>query len=235
MNATAEFAPWLGVFETLRVVKGVPLFVAEHRAELERAMAALGLKSDADFEAARDALPEVSGRWRWIVTQQDAGTLFTEEVPAPQELLGMVISPVRVGANNWDARFKTVSYLSHAQAGKLAKSSEAVLLNENGEVASAARANIFWRRGNQLFTPAHEAGCRCGVVRDFVLKQEKVEVGLFPLKDLQAADEIFVTNSIRGILSINALEGRTLKDFSSAEKLREIYTKAVSAMVEAKA
>jgi len=47
----------MGVFETLRVIKGKPLFVAEHLAEMQRAMDALGLKSDADFEAARAGLP----------------------------------------------------------------------------------------------------------------------------------------------------------------------------------
>src|SRR5471030_2359057 len=76
---SGDFAPWLGVFETLRVVNGVPLFVAEHRLELGRAMDALGLKSEFDFEQARAGLPPLSGRWRWIVTPKETRTLFTEE------------------------------------------------------------------------------------------------------------------------------------------------------------
>ena len=56
-----------------------------------------------------------------------------------------------------------------------------------------------------LFTPAHEAGCRCGVVRAFVLNARKVETGQFPLSDLLEADEIFLTNSMKGIVSVNAL------------------------------
>src|SRR5277367_3839574 len=117
MKTSVDFAPWLGVFETLRVVDGVPLFMVEHRAELARAMEALGLKSEFDFEQARAGLPPLSGRWRWAVTPEGTRTLFTEEDKFAPEPVAVSVSPVRVGSCNWDARFKTLSYLSHAQAG----------------------------------------------------------------------------------------------------------------------
>ena len=222
-NVADEFAPWLGVFETLRVVNGVPLFVAEHRTELSRAMDALGLKSEADFEQARAGLPPLSGRWRWIVTPEETRTLFSEEETASAEPLALSVSPVRVGSCNWDARFKTLSYLSHAQAWKTAATPEVVLLNEHGHVASASRGNIFWRRREKVFTPAHEAGCRCGVVRAFVCQQIKVETGHFPLGDLLEADEIFLTNSLKGIVSVNRIADLTLDTSSLANALREVY------------
>jgi branched-subunit amino acid aminotransferase/4-amino-4-deoxychorismate lyase len=229
MNAIGEFAPWLGVFETLRVVDGVPLFMAEHRMELARAMEALELKSEFDFEQARAGLPMVSGRWRWIVTPEETRTLFSEEKTASAEPLALSVSLVRVGSYNWDARFKTVSYLSHIQAWKTAATPEVVLLNEQGHVTSASRGNIFWRRGDRVFTPAHEAGCRCGVVRGFISTRQKVETGHFPLSDLLAADEIFVTNSMKGIVSVNDMQGRSLGAFPCADKLREAYAESVAA------
>jgi len=233
MKAPVDFAPWLGVFETLRVIDGQPLFFAEHRAELGRAIEALGLKSDADFEQARAGLPPLSGRWRWIVTPEETRTLFSEEAAVTVGPLALSVSPVRVGSCNWDARFKTLSHLSHAQAWKTAATPEVILLNEQGQVASASRANIFWRRGEDVFTPAHEAGCRCGVVRAFVCKRQKVETGCFPLSDLLEADEIFLTNSLKGIVSVNSVEGRSLKAFPCADKLREVYAEAVAAQLRA--
>ena len=224
-----EFAPWLGVFETLRVIDGVPLFASEHRAELGRAMEALGIKTAANFEKAGTALPKLSGRWRWIVTPEESRTLFTEEAIVSDEPLTLAVSPVRVGSQNWDARFKTVSYLTHAQAVTMAKTGDVVVLNEQGEIASAARGNIFWRRGSRLFTPAHGAGCRCGVVRGFVLAQMKVKCGHFPLSDLAEADEIFVTNSMKGIVSVKAFQRRALKAYPVADQLRSMYALAVAA------
>jgi branched-subunit amino acid aminotransferase/4-amino-4-deoxychorismate lyase len=225
---TPEFAPWLGVFETLRVVRGKPLFLDEHGAELRRAMLALGLTRDVDLHIALSSMP---GRLRWIVTATEARTLFTEEEIPAVEAIRIGVSPVRVGSANWDARFKTISYLSHAQARREAATPEVVLLNEHGHVASAASSNIFWRRGERLFTPAHEAGCRCGVVRGFVLGQEKVEAGHFPLSDLLAADEVFLTNSMRGIISVSRVEGMALSSSEAADKLRAAYEAEVARQV----
>jgi len=230
-KGTADFAPWLGVFETLRVVDGKPLFFPEHRVELTRAMDQLGLTSNTDFAAEASTLPMKNGRWRWIVTREETRTLFTEEESVAQEPVALSVSPVRVGSCNWDARFKTLSYLSHAQAWKTAATPEVVLLNEHGHVASASRGNIFWRQGEKLFTPAHEAGCRCGVVRGFVLQQVGVEQGHFPVAELVQADEIFLTNSMKGIVSVNGVEGRSLTAFPCADKLRKAYAEAVAAQL----
>ena len=230
-KASGDFAPWLGVFETLRVLNGAPLFLAEHRAELAHAMEALGLKSEFDFERAAIALPPLSGRWRWIVTPEETRTLFSEEETASAEPLALSVSPVRVGSCNWDARFKTLSYLSHAQAWKTAATPEVILLNEHGHVASVSRANIFWRRREKLFTPAHETGCRCGVARAFVCTRQKVETGHFPLRNLLEAEEIFLTNSMKGIVSVNGVEGRPLTAFPCADRLREAYAMAVAAQL----
>ena len=227
----APFAPWLGVFETLRVIDGKALFFAEHRVELDRAMETLGLKTKANFEKACAGLPKLSGRWRWLVTPQETRTLFTEESVVAVEPVGLSVSPVRVGSCNWDARFKTVSYLTHVQAGRMASTAEAILLNEHGVIASAARGNVFWRRGDRVFTPAHEAGCRCGVVRAFVLAQQKVKTGHFPLSDLADADEIFVTNSMKGIVSVRNFQRRARRDYSLANRLRATYSLAVAAQI----
>jgi branched-subunit amino acid aminotransferase/4-amino-4-deoxychorismate lyase len=227
---TLEFAPWLGVFETLRVIDGVPLFVREHRAELQRAATALGLNVQLDLARAVADLSGRSGRWRWMATPHETRALFSDEQIFPNVKLGVAISTVRVGSQNWDARFKTVSYLAHIQALRMGPAPEMVLLNEHGHVASAARANIFWRKGRRLYTPAHEAGCRCGVVRGFVLAQGAVEEGHFTVDELVGADEIFLTNSLRGIVSVDALEGEARTDFSRADKLRQKYEQAIQAM-----
>jgi branched-subunit amino acid aminotransferase/4-amino-4-deoxychorismate lyase len=230
-----EFAPWLGVFETLRVVRGVPLFVAEHYAELMRAAAALGLAVRFDPAKAQGELPRAeSGRWRWIVTPEGTHTLFSREDVRPPSAVEIAVSPVRVGSANWDARFKTVSYLAHAQARRMAATPEVVLLNEHGHVASAASANIFWRKGERLFTPAHEAGCRCGVMREFVLWREKAEAGHFLLGEVMEADEIFLTNSLRGIVSVTRIEDRAVLGTATADRLRKAYDDMVARALEDK-
>jgi branched-chain amino acid aminotransferase/4-amino-4-deoxychorismate lyase len=223
-----EFAPWLGVFETVRVIDGVPLFAREHEAELRRAAEALGLPVELDLSALAENLPAKSGRWRWVARPSGTETFFVEEEPLAAAPVDLLLSQVRVGSQNWDARFKTVSYLSRVQALREARTAgEVVLLNEHREVASAARANIFWRRGRRLYTPAPEAGCRCGIVRGFILHRREVEEGGFAYEDLLEADEIFLTNSMRGIVSARELDGRPLPTFDAADELRAEYEKAM--------
>jgi branched-subunit amino acid aminotransferase/4-amino-4-deoxychorismate lyase len=70
------------------------------------------------------------------------------------------------------------------------------------------------------------------VVRAFVLGRLEVEIGHFPLSHLQEAEEIFLTSSIRGIASVNALPGCALADFSTANKLRAAYEEAIVVQLE---
>ena len=92
-------------------------------------------------------------------------------------------------------------------------------------MAGVAGGNLFWRRGDQLFTPAVEVGCRAGVMRGWVHRMTATTEGSFPLEGLARADEIFWTNSLRGIVSINEFSGRSLADFSQAAALRRHYAR----------
>jgi len=138
-----------------------------------------------------------------------------------------------VGSYNWDARFKTLSYLSHAQAWKMKTTDEVILLNEYGIMASTSRCNLFWRTGDQIFTPAHESGCRRGVIRAFVSKLHNDRSGHHPPTDLLESDEIFLTNSMKGIVSVHAIKGREFHRFPTADELRENLQEEIDAQIAA--
>jgi 4-amino-4-deoxychorismate lyase len=72
----------------------------------------------------------------------------------------------------------------------------ALLLNKNGNICETASGNIFWIKDNILYTPSLELELVAGTMREKVLELwdgEKDE-GIFTLKDLQAADEVFMSN-----------------------------------------
>jgi branched-subunit amino acid aminotransferase/4-amino-4-deoxychorismate lyase len=52
------------------------------------------------------------------------------------------------------------------------------------------------------------------------------------LDDLLEADEIFLTNSIKGIVSVNEVQGRSMEAFPSADTLRDEYAQAVAAQLK---
>ena len=83
-----------------------------------------------------------------------------------------------------------------------------LLLNDNKNVIEAIQGNIFMLTGNKLITPPVSEGCLNGVMRKQILtlarKIENLEVveEIISPFDLQKADELFITNVIRGIQPI---------------------------------
>ena len=80
-----------------------------------------------------------------------------------------------------------------------------LLINDDKNVIEALNGNLFMLMGNKLITPPISEGCLNGVMRKQVLalarKIESLEVVEEPISpfDLQKADELFVTNVIKGI------------------------------------
>ena len=83
-----------------------------------------------------------------------------------------------------------------------------ILLNDSKNVVEALQGNIFMLLGNKLITPPVSEGCLNGVMRKQILglakkiaNLEVVEEVISPF-DLQKADELFITNVIKGIQPI---------------------------------
>jgi len=98
-----------------------------------------------------------------------------------------------------------------------------LLINDDKNVIEALNGNLFMLMGNKLITPPISEGCLNGVMRKQILalakKIETIEVeetSISPF-DLQKADELFITNVIRGIQPITKYrkkeyETKTAKD-----------------------
>jgi branched-chain amino acid aminotransferase len=77
---------------------------------------------------------------------------------------------------------------------------EAVLLNLDGYLTEGTTSNIFFMKGKRIYTPALPCGLLEGVTRGLVIKLARragfqVKEGRYALKDLRAADEIFLTST----------------------------------------
>ena len=83
-----------------------------------------------------------------------------------------------------------------------------LLLNDSKNVIEALQGNLFMLKGNRLITPPVSEGCLNGVMRKQILSLAKtmgnievVEEVISPF-ELQKADELFITNVIKGIQPI---------------------------------
>ncbi|HSD06932.1 aminotransferase class IV [Flavobacterium sp.] len=92
-----------------------------------------------------------------------------------------------------------------------------ILLNDGKNVVEALQGNIFMLNGNKLITPPVSEGCLNGVMRKQILqlakKIEGIEVAeeIISPFDLQKANELFITNVIKGIQPITKYRKKEFK------------------------
>ena len=91
---------------------------------------------------------------------------------------------------------------------------EGFMRDTEGELVCATMSNVFIVRRNEIVTPdLRFCGVR-GVMRDEVLRLAREagvaahETALWP-RDVETADEIFITNAVRGVRSVTRVDDRT--------------------------
>jgi 4-amino-4-deoxychorismate lyase len=92
---------------------------------------------------------------------------------------------------------------------------EGILFSSSGNLVSATSSNVFLVRESCLLTPRIDLCGVAGVMRRVVLREAR-RVGIpareceLRAQDLEAADEIFLTNARIGIWPVRALDAREL-------------------------
>ncbi len=117
-----------------------------------------------------------------------------------------------------DPTAKTGAHLPNVLAVREAREKgahEALLLDERGAVVEGSSSNVFAVRGGRVTTPPLAAGILEGVTRGVVLRLAR-ELGVAaeeaPLRpeDLEGADEVFITSTVREIVPVTRLGERTV-------------------------
>lgn len=100
-----------------------------------------------------------------------------------------------------------------------------IVCNGQGDVIEAIAANVFWRKGFTIYTSDLSDAGVAGTTRNKVLEllgdhpQYDVILGQFGVKELQDADEIFLTNSLMPIVPVSRYENRRFDTFQLTQQL----------------
>ena len=221
-----------GLFETLRIAAGEPVWWDAHLARLARGCSVLGLAMpEASRLAAelRQLCGSDDGVLRLALTRSDAAHGYapqTGEVrrvmtfhpgPGPDPAAaGLAIgwATLQLGIQPRLAGLKHLNRLEQVLAAAERRDAgldELLLCDADGAVTSAIAANLFLVRGGRLETPLID---RCGVAgtcRQWILDAHpECRVLRLQRGDVEAADELFLCNSVRGILPVARLGPRAL-------------------------
>lgn len=223
-----------GLFETLAVRDGVPLWRFEHMERIRLSAATLGIPfPETDIENGIDALTyKAKGHHvlRLTLTRGEGGRGLAGEIRKPT-LMGtldpfdgqlrfqpakLMTSAIKRNLHSPVSHMKTLSYMDNVLAAREAAvvgADDALMLNSAGRVASSTIANIFLEKEGMLFTPALAEGILPGVMRAAVIRAAKhigIQVKERQVKpaDMANADGLFLTNSLRFIRPVAMLDGK---------------------------
>ncbi len=219
-----------GVFETAKVVDGVPFALTRHLDRLASSARGLGLTPPEDgalrdavavaLAANADAVAAGPLRLRITLTGgtsplgSDRGLAGPTLVVALAPLTGwaptakVVVVPWTRNERAATAGLKTTSYADNVVALAHAKAhggSEAVLANTAGMLCEGTGSNVFVVLAGELVTPPLTSGCLAGVTRALVLEWTGAIERDVPLGALLEADEVFLTSSTRDVQAVHAV------------------------------
>jgi 4-amino-4-deoxychorismate lyase len=230
-------------FETMRVYAGRPFRLGEHLDRLESSAASLDLPEIDRAELERLAFLVVAGapdavlRVVWTAGPlggSPSALALLSEVPAWMDVVrsrgarAVSLLGVRATAPWLLPGVKSTSYAVNMAAELEAMrrgADEAIFVDAEGIVLEGTVTNVWWRRGEVLFTPSLELGILAGVTRAAILELAtaagyRVEEGSFRLEDLHAADEAFTSSSVREIMPLVQIDERALARGPAADDLQ---------------
>jgi branched-chain amino acid aminotransferase len=94
-------------------------------------------------------------------------------------------------------------YVMAAQQAKQNKWNDALVCNTDGNVIESTIANIFWIKGDTVYTPPLTEGCIAGVMRRHIMSKIPVVEQTLSPSLLYGADSVFLTNAIRRVKWVN--------------------------------
>ena len=241
------FAYGDGVFETMRAIDGrVPLWPL-HLARLHEGCRRLGLALPpaplllAEIERAMFDAP--AAVLKLVLTRGDGGrgyspahpgtirrVLMRYPVPPPSAAesgLSLGWCSTRLPRDPQLAGIKHLNrlhqVLARAEVDQLG-CDEGLCCDDQGHVICATAANVFARIDGQLHTPDVSDCGVAGVARAALLQDPEfggtVRIGPLHRDALARAEEIFLSNAVRGVMPVRRLSDRTLPTGESATHAR---------------
>jgi 4-amino-4-deoxychorismate lyase len=255
----------LGFFETFRTYNGKPLFLREHLARLKHALSTFRIAMPYTEQQLREVIEALNnqnggddGYFRLNVSagEHEIGLapttyekpnviVFRKALPkaVPSlEKTAVLLQTVRNTPEAGNTRFKSHHYgnnvFARFELPSLA-TQEGIFLTQEGFVAEGITSNIFWVKGDTLYTPALQTGILAGITRSIVIRLAKellmnIEEGEYRAEELFAAEECFMTTAVQQIVPVKQIQDVTYLGLAGnvTQKLMQAYEEYIAARLK---
>ena len=169
--------------------------VPYNRVEIRHVIQEITKKLSADDQFKIRIFISQNGTIRW-----DASILDTTPTIEP---VRVIISDHTIDESNRFLFHKTTHRPWYASATERINSHqcfEVLFFNSKKELTEGARSNVFIKKDGILYTPPLACGLLPGVLRERMVTRGKCREKIMGMNDLKNADEVYVGNSVRGLL-----------------------------------
>ena len=227
-----------GCFTTARLQQGNIALLEAHLQRLREATSALRINGvdwrilKEEMQVAAASGPQAEGVLKVILTRGSGGRGYSAaDCRQPTRIVMLSAAPghyaalretgvrlatsaIRLGINPQLAGIKHLNRLEQVLIRTELEQSgadEALVLDTEGKLVECCAANLFWRKENQLFTPALNGSGVNGIMRRHVIGLARrhgylcQEVRALP-ETLGDADEVFITNALMPILPVASID-----------------------------
>jgi branched-subunit amino acid aminotransferase/4-amino-4-deoxychorismate lyase len=217
-----------GLFETIRVEKGVPQLMNEHLDRVRKSAGVLGLRipSDSEIYETIGSLDQIElGRLRLT---------FGETFQVSIDPYVDATHSARVGIRNLEIdqeaklhkSFPYTSNLRLLTEARVDNFDEIVIINQDGKVCEGAVSNFVFRIDGLWVTPNLGSGVLPGIIRGLIISAGLAIEAEIDTEELGRTSHAFALSALRIAQPISEIAGRKLQEDEISkqwsDKLREI-------------
>lgn len=239
INLDSGFEFGHGLFETIDIKNSKAIFLEEHLERLNQGLKELNINKSISYKEAMEAINKLSiteGALKTIVSNDN--TIFKgRENPYNEESYnsGFSIKKSDVLRNETSKMtyMKSICYndnIIELNEAKAQGFQEVFFENTKGYICEGSLSNIFFVKNDIIYTPSLKCGLLNGIIRQWIMRNFHVEEGFFTKEDLYTCDEIFLTNSLMGVMKVHKIDDINLENHDVSDKIYKIYKETIKVL-----
>jgi len=233
-----------GFFETIKIINKKPFNFLAHYARFSLGCVVLKLKNEETASSLHSVIISliiqnnlINGSVKIHVSREEGGryqptSKFCKIMINTCSGLGFEAN-IPISLCVFSDEVKTMGRLSNIKSVNAAVSvlgaiyakelgfENAILRNTLGNYIEATNSSLFIIKDNVIYTPPLSDGCIDGTMRAWLLNNDNIIEKSLRLSDIKQSDEVFITNSLTGITSVNGVDATVFTDFNYANKLQK--------------
>jgi len=222
------------VYEVVRVISGVPLFLEEHFNRLKRSLDLIGIECFLELKNITDSIKKLAFveqtenfNVKIIISVQNSRQMLVAYAskfyyPSDEEYAsGVFVSLLNIERDNPNVKKLNSNYVAAvAEKMRETKAFELLLVNSNNQILEGSKSNAFFVQGKKVLTAPGSLVLE-GITRNYVvdvcgrLGIELVEMPL-SVTELSNIDAVFITGTSIKVLPVASIDSHYYGSASNA-------------------